>query len=188
MGTIFFTRHGETECNTKKLVCGARETPLTQKGHEQAITLGNELKAQIEQGKIHIDKILHSPLSRAKMTAQHISEITGIPMEEEPLLIERNFGDFEDHVRDEPAFRDSLKTFALSFGREVGGESNMRTAQRIYNLLDRLTRTEEHKNQVYLLVAHNGLSRAVNSYFYDMTNEEFGNFSVTNCQLVRYDF
>ena len=43
-------------------------------------------------------------------------------------------------------------------------------AQRIYNLLDEI---KQQPDKVYLLVAHNGISRVVNSYFYDMTNEEF---------------
>ena len=188
MATIYFTRHGETFTNTKKLVCGAREVDLTDSGHEQAIALGNEIKMKIESGEIKIDKILYSPLSRAKLTALHISEITGIPAEEEPLLIERNFGTFEEHSREEPEFRAALKTFAMSYGREVGGESNMRTAQRIYNLLDRVCEETRRTGKTFLLVAHNGLARVVNSYFFDMTNEEFGAFGITNCQLLKYEF
>ena len=188
MSTIYFTRHGETFTNTKKLVCGAREVALTENGHEQAVRLGNEIKAKIENGDIRIDKILYSPLSRAKNTALHISEITGIPAEEEPLLIERNFGSYEDKSRESPDFRASLTTFAMSYGRELGGESYMKTAQRIYNLLDRLTEESRKTGITFLLVAHNGLSRVVNSYFYDMTNEEFGAFGITNCQLLEYEF
>ena len=188
MSTIYFTRHGETFTNTKKLVCGAREVALTENGHEQAVRLGNEIKSKIEGGDIKIDKILYSPLSRAKNTALHISEITGIPAEEEPLLIERNFGSYEDKSRESPDFRASLTTFAMSYGRELGGESYMKTAQRIYNLLDRLTEESRKTGITFLLVAHNGLSRVVNSYFYDMTNEEFGAFGITNCQLLEYEF
>lgn len=188
MSKIYFTRHGETFTNTKKLVCGAREVALTEEGHEQAIGLGNEIKAKIEAGEIKIDRIFYSPLSRAKNTALHISEITGIPAEEEPLLIERNFGIYEDKSRESPEFRSSLRTFAMSYGREIGGESYMRTAQRIYNLLDKLTEETKRTGKTFLLVAHNGLSRVVNSYFYDMTNEEFGAFGITNCQLLEYEF
>lgn len=188
MATIYFTRHGETFTNTKKLVCGAREIALTEKGHKQAIALANKIKSKIENGELKIDKILYSPLSRAKNTALHISEITGIPAEEEPLLIERNFGSFEDKSRESLGFRESLKTFALSFGREIGGESNMKTAQRIYNLLDRLTEETRRTGKTFLLVAHNGLARVVNSYFFDMTNEEFAAFGITNCQLLKYEF
>ena len=188
MAKIYFTRHGETVTNVHKLVCGARETELTEQGHAQAIALGNELKSKIENGKLKIDKIYCSPLSRAKLTALHISELTGIPVEEEPLLIERNFGDYEEHSREEPEFRAALSTFALSYGRNVGGESNMRCAQRIYNVLDKLTEQTKATGETYLLVAHNGLARVVNSYFHDMTNEEFGKFGITNCQLLEYEF
>ena len=188
MAFIYFTRHGETFTNTKKLVCGAREVPLTEKGHEQAVSLGKEIKSRIEKGELKIDLILHSPLSRAKDTALHISELTGIPAEEEPLLIERNFGSFEDKSRESEEFKASLRTFAMSYGRETGGESNMRTAQRIYNLLDKLTEETRLTGKTFLLVAHNGLSRVVNSYFHDMTNEEFGSFGITNCQLLEYEF
>lgn len=188
MSRIYFTRHGETFTNTKKLVCGAREVELTQQGHEQALALGNDIKQKIASGEIKIDRIFYSPLSRAKLTALHISEITGIPTEEEPLLIERNFGSFEDKSRESPEFKAALKTFAMSYGRESGGESNMRTAQRIYNLLDKLTEQSKRTGETYLLVAHNGLARVVNSYFCDMTNEEFGAFGITNCQLLEYKF
>lgn len=42
--------------------------------------------------------------------------------------------------------------------------------------------------ETVLLVAHNGIARAVHSYFYDMTNEEFAAFGMKNCQIRRYDF
>ena len=59
-------------------------------------------------------------------------------------------------------------------------------AQRIYNLLDDIRAESEEKT--YLLVAHNGIARVVQSYFYDMTNEEFSGFGVKNCEIQRYDF
>ena len=57
-------------------------------------------------------------------------------------------------------------------------------AQRIYNLLDEIRK----EDKVYLLVAHNGISRVVNSYFYDMTNEDYAAFGIRNCELKRYEF
>ena len=58
-------------------------------------------------------------------------------------------------------------------------------AQRIYNLLDDL---KAEKEKTYILVAHNGIARVVQSYFYEMTNEEYAAFGVENCAVVRYDF
>ena len=59
-------------------------------------------------------------------------------------------------------------------------------AQRVYNLLDELK--EQSQDKTYLLVAHGGIGRVVNSYFRDMSNEEFARFSIKNCQLVEYTF
>ena len=67
-----------------------------------------------------------------------------------------------------------------------GGETMLHLAQRIYNLLDELQAQADRKT--YLLVAHNGISRVVHSYFYDMENEEYAAFGIKNCELKRYEF
>lgn len=41
---------------------------------------------------------------------------------------------------------------------------------------------------MYLLVAHNGISRAIESYVRDMSNEEFAGFGIKNCELRKYEF
>ena len=65
------------------------------------------------------------------------------------------------------------------------GESMLQVAQRIYNLLDDL---KAEKDKTYILVAHNGIARVVQSYFYEMTNEEYAAFGVKNCAFMRYEF
>lgn len=62
-----------------------------------------------------------------------------------------------------------------------GGESTLRLAQRIYNLLDEIR--EESDEKTYILVAHNGIARVVQSYFHDMTNEEYAAFGVKTVRL-----
>lgn len=88
MSCVYFVRHGETVWNVENKICGSTDIDLTQKGHEQAIETGKK----ILNDNINADKILYSPLIRAKKTAMHISEITGIPAIEEPRLTEQNFG------------------------------------------------------------------------------------------------
>ena len=58
----------------------------------------------------------------------------------------------------------------------------MKLGQRIYNLLDDICRDDK----TYLLVAHNGIARVIQSYFYDMTNEEYAAFGVKNCAVLEY--
>ena len=47
---------------------------------------------------------------------------------------------------------------------------------------------KESGEKTYLLVAHNGISRVVNSYFHDMTNEEYAAFGIKNCEILKYEF
>ena len=179
MGYFYFARHGQTVWNVENKICGATDIELTELGHQQATELAKKIK---EEG-VKIDEILYSPLVRAKETARHISEMTGIPYRVEPRLIEQNFGKWESTLRDGKDFKKAKEFFACS---HEGGESTLRLAQRIYNLLDEIKAESDKKT--YILVAHNGIARVVQSYFTDMTNEEYAAFGVKNCAVVRYDF
>ena len=179
MGCVYFTRHGQTIWNVENKICGATDIALTQLGHEQAIALGQRIKKE----ELKIDEILYSPLMRAADTAKHISEETGIPCREEPRLTEQNFGKYESTPRDGVVFQEAKKQFVNHFD---GGETMLHLAQRIYNLLDELK--EESDSKTYLLVAHNGMARVVNSYFYDMDNEEYAAFGIRNCEIRKYEF
>ena len=179
MAYFYFTRHGQTIWNVENKICGATDIALTELGHTQAKELGERIKAE----GIHIDKILYSPLMRAADTAKHIAEVTGVPAEEELRLKEQNFGRYESTPRNGAEFSVAKAQFVNSYD---GGESMLKLSQRIYNLLDDIK--EESDEICYLLVAHNGISRAVQSYFTDMSNEEFAAFGIKNCELVRYEF
>ena len=88
----------------------------------------------------------------------------------------------EGTPRNGEKFRISKTCFA---DRYDGGESMLQLAQRIYNLLDEL---RDQPDKTYLLVAHNGIARVVESYFHDMTNEEYALAGIRNCELVEYHF
>lgn len=178
MHSIYLSRHGQTIWNVENKICGATDIALTEKGHEQAIELGEKLKCE----NPGIDMILSSPLSRAADTAKHVSEISGIPMRIEERLIEQNFGRYESTPRNGEEFQLMKKQFVNHYG---SGESMLFLAHRIYSLLDEL---KEDTDTTYLLVAHNGIARIVHSYFNDMTNDEFASFGIRNCDFVEYKF
>ena len=179
MSKLYFVRHGESEWNVADKICGRTDIPLTKRGHEQAVETGKKIVAD----GIKADEILYSPLLRAADTAKHISGMTGIPAHMEPRLIEQNFGIWEGtSPRNSAEFLEAKKDFLNRYGN---GESMFELAQRIYNLLDELRQDE---NKTYLLVAHNGIARVVESYFHDMTNEEYSAAGIKNCELVEYRF
>ena len=178
MHCIYFVRHGETVWNVENKICGMTDSPLTENGRAQARQTG----ALVHASGLHIDEILYSPLSRAADTAKAIAAATGIPAREEPRLREQCFGKYEGTPRDGAEFKVSKTHFA---DRYDGGESMLQLAQRLYNLLDELKADE---NKTYLLVAHNGIARVVQSYFYDMTNEDYAAFGIQNCELREFTF
>ena len=179
MGKVYFVRHGQTYWNVENKICGATDIALTPYGHEQAVQTG---KAILEAG-ISFDEILSSPLVRASETARHISQITGKPMRIETRLTEQNFGRYESTARDGAEFQLAKQQFADRYGN---GESMLHLAQRIYNLLDDIKADPDGKT--YLLVAHNGIARVVESYFRPMSNEEYAHFGIRNCAVLTYEW
>jgi probable phosphoglycerate mutase len=84
--TILVVRHGETDGNALRILQRA-DVPLNERGIRQAEQLARRLSGH---DFVHI---LCSDLRRAQMTAAPIASLTGIAIEENPLLQERNFGD-----------------------------------------------------------------------------------------------
>lgn len=179
MHCVYFARHGETVWNVENKICGMTDSPLTEKGRAQAAQLGEAVK----NSGIVLDEILYSPLSRAADTALAVAAATGLPARVEPRLREQCFGRFEGtSPRNSPEFTAAKMQFA---DRYTDGESMLQLAQRIYNLLDEL---RADTDKTYLLVAHNGIARVVQSYFYDMTNEEYAAAGIKNCEFVEFTF
>jgi probable phosphoglycerate mutase len=84
--TILVVRHGETDGNALRILQRA-DVPLNARGISQAEQLARRLSGE------RFVHILCSDLLRAQMTAAPIASLTGIAIEETPLLQERNFGD-----------------------------------------------------------------------------------------------
>jgi 2,3-bisphosphoglycerate-dependent phosphoglycerate mutase len=94
--TILVVRHGETDGNARRILQRA-DVPLNARGMQQAEQLARRLSGH---GFVHI---LCSDLLRAQMTAAPIAALTGIAIEESPLLQERNFGDLRGTPYDDLA-------------------------------------------------------------------------------------
>ena len=92
-GYVFFIRHGQTDWNLKKLLQGRDEIPLNEVGIEQADTTSLSIKNACERSGLKIDKVFASPLSRAKVTGEKISEALGCPFSVDERLTERDFGE-----------------------------------------------------------------------------------------------
>ena len=173
---IYSTRHGKTEWNKLNKVSGITDIELTDEGREQARALAKELKGK------GIDLIIASPMKRAYETACILNEVCRTELITDERLREQNYGIFEGVDRFSDGFLNNKRQFAYKY---PGGESMMQLAYRIYGLLDEIK--EKHRGKTVLLVSHGGICRVINTYFHDMTNDEYFNYSQENCSLMEYE-
>lgn len=173
---FYVARHGETEWNVLNKVCGRTEVELTEKGIEQAEELAHKLKYK------NIYVIISSPMKRAVRTSGIIAEKLGADVVTDDRLIEQDYGIYEGVDRRDEGFLGNKRNFAY---RYPGGESMMQVAYRTYGLLEELKLRYSGKN--VLIVCHGGVCRVINTYFRDMTNEEFFRYSLDNCGVEEYE-
>ena len=173
---LYMARHGQTVWNAQNKVCGITDVDLTEKGREQAKSLALAVADK------NIDVIISSPLKRAVETSGIVSEMCSIPVEIDDRLIEQNYGIYEGVDRKDENFLNNKRNFAYKY---PGGESMMQVAYRVYGLNDEIKCKYKGKN--VLLVSHGGVCRVINTYFRNMTNEEFFNYTLYNGELETYE-
>lgn len=180
---IYSTRHGETTRNAERRISGRVDVPLSPLGLKQAHALAERIALEVNQPGL----IVASPMTRAQDTAKIVSDRIGAPIVTDERLIEQDYGEYEGVYIGTPRFDEFLENkrhFAL---RYPGGESMLDVACRVFALLDELISAYAPENKTLLLVSHGGVSRMINAYFFDMTNDEYYNFLPDNCELLLYE-
>jgi len=150
---ILAIRHGETLWNVDSRIQGHLDIGLNDTGRWQAERLGMALKDE------PIAAIYASDLSRAHDTALAVSRHTGVPVQPEPGLRERSFGEFEGRTFAEietelpeqaKRWRQRDPTFTPG-----GGESLLMLETRILSVIARLA--AQHPGEQIALFAHGGV-------------------------------
>jgi len=173
---LYIARHGQTIWNVQNKVCGITDVELTEKGREQAKALASAVADK------NINVIISSPLKRAVETGRIVADACNIPIEIDARLLEQNYGIYEGVDRKDEAFLNNKRNFAYKY---PGGESMMQVAYRVYGLIDEIKYKYKGKN--VLIISHGGVCRIINTYFSDMTNEEFFNYTLQNGELEEYE-
>ena len=174
---IYSTRHGQTDFNKKDLVLGVTDISLNETGIAQAEELAERLKDK------SIDIIISSPMKRALDTAKMVSEKNGAEIVTDSRLREWDYGSYEGKTRFADGFAEGKKEFAVRMGGT--GESPFQIAHRVYSLLDEVK--ENYSDKTVLLVSHGGICRIIETYFNDMTTQQYSNWFMENCQLIEYE-
>ena len=161
---LVLVRHGQSEWNEKNLFTGWKDPQLTQKGVDEAINAGNELK----QAGYSFDKMFTSDLFRAQETGRIILEQMGTPSVitiKDQCLNERNYGDLAGLNKDEARKKwgnDQVHEWRRSFDiQPPGGESLKDTAERVLPYFKENVIPELEKGSNILIAAHGNSLRAL---------------------------
>ena len=153
--TFYFVRHGQSEGNAARIFTGQTDSPLTERGRQQAAAVADEL------ANVKFDRIVSSDLSRTRDTAEVIAKRHGLTVEVLPELREIDVG--------ERTGKDFDETAALPGWNEdgfvawPGGESLDQVLGRTLGAVARLTR--ESPGKTILIVGHGGVNRILLSHF-----------------------
>lgn len=148
---IYFLRHGESTGNANGYHQGQHDFPLSEKGVQQAQQLATLWKAK----GITFDYIISSPLARARQTAEIISHTLSLPIDFDPIWMERDAGLISGMHPDEAKNLYPRPEF-MSVYDKVGrtGESQWDLFLRAGKAIDTIIRRPPAR---YLIVAHGGI-------------------------------
>lgn len=155
---IYLTRHGETEWNKELRMQGWKNSNLTEKGIEDAKSLGKHLK------NINFDLIYSSPLKRALDTAKYIRGMKNTKIVINENFKEMNFGLWEG-MNEEELTKKYPKEYEIflqkpqlfkPFGGETFTEFVNRIEKGLYDVIDNNSDTDN-----ILIVAHAVVIKAI---------------------------
>ncbi len=150
MPELIFVRHGQAQHNVQKLTGPAIDLPnntshLTEAGKKE-VRKTAELLA-----KKRIDRIISSPLARARETAAIISDVTGVSVETRNELLDINPGTLAGHP--EKDFHSYLGNIVTSLDKSLPeGESRNQVTARVAKLWKELV--AKYPGERIVIVSH----------------------------------
>ncbi len=150
---VFMVRHGETILNKKGCYYGLTDVSLSDYGIRQAEELRVLLADQA------FDRVISSPLARARQTALRILGDSTVQVETDRRLSEQNFGVFEGmtyheiesaYPRELAMWNESFETYTIP-----DGESFADVRSRADSFADHLWKMAD-STRTLLLTAHKG--------------------------------
>lgn len=149
---LIVVRHGQTQWNKQKRLQGKTDIPLNDHGIGQAKALAQALK-----NFWLIDRIITSPLKRAKETAAFCAKLCDRPLEIDERLTEIDFGEWEGLTFDQICVRYPLEMSTWEKSPETceisGAKENVADVHmRVNHFFDEMASINESKT--VLCVSH----------------------------------
>ena len=185
---IYFIRHGETLWNTMKIFQGTSDSPLTEKGKNQAIKLGIRLK------DIPFSNFYSSPMGRTIETSNLVLNGRDIKIKFLDEFKEISVGKMEGVKREvfEKTYPKQYHDFFFNPGEydptKYDGETYENLIKRVEKGLKKIT--EKHNdNEIVAVVSHGVTLKAVFKIINNLSFEGLGGCPVpknTSLSIVDY--
>ncbi|MDX2191501.1 MAG: histidine phosphatase family protein [Bacteroidota bacterium] len=186
---IILIRHGESIGNTNKEIYNSvpdYALELTEKGHEQALNAGVELKKLVGDSKM---AIYVSPMWRTRMTFEGIAKSFNknqINYKEDPRLREQEWGHLRG-IEENMKFNKEREDYGIFYYRFHHGESGADVYDRMSGFLSTLYRDFQKVDfpDNVVLVTHGLSIRLFIMRWFHLTVEEFEELNnPKNCQII----
>ena len=172
MDTLYLIRHGSTALNESQRYCGSTDCSLSAIGDLQVAQLGDRFTT------IPLERIVHSPMQRCRITAEAIAAAQNLPMETIEGLQEINFGDWEGLTFDEAHEKYPEAASGLLKGDLAFTFPNGESAVDLHERVSKAFHSVLPINGPTALVAHGGTIRVLLIEMGLLTFEDAFNFSV----------
>lgn len=159
---VFLVRHGQTQWNLQSRLQGHKNSPLTEKGKEQALKIKSTLSS------LEIKKAYVSPLQRAQDTLEIILEGRDTSIIKCNMLKEINLGPWEGKTKDEtkethPKQYENFWNKPHLFSLE-GAETYEQLQKRVVDKIKVIFAEAEEDNTI-LIVTHWIAIKVAHAYF-----------------------
>jgi len=151
---IVLIRHGETLWNKENRSMGHLDSPLSQLGEMQAISIAHRLKST------SFSHLYSSDLGRAIQTAEYISRETGHKVRVEKMLRETNLGIFQGLTCSEKKEKYPMEWSVYNSSEQYEyivpqGESQRQRTERSVSVMNQFAET--HAGETIVAVSHAGI-------------------------------
>ena len=155
--TILLIRHGRTAWNEQRIFRGRADVPLSPEGSRQAAALAERLAGDA------LSAVYTSPLSRARVTAEHVAEVHALEVQPLEGLCDMGYGAWEgipeDQVEERWADLYAKWRSAPHLVRPPGGETLAEVRERALGALGEIA--ARHAGSTLAAVSHRVVSKVL---------------------------
>lgn len=180
MTNLIIIRHGHTAMNNGDRFRGISDTPLSERGQEEARLTSDAVEARWKLSAVYASKV-----PRALQTAQAVAAPFNLKPIEEAGILDMDYGAWTGLSFEEARQRDP-EIFQICFGRArdfraPGGESFQELRERSVAAVKRIA--QQHRDQDVAIVTHTVIIRLILLGFLEMSTDFFWRLRQGTCAI-----